>query len=562
MQTVNVGATTPAAQLVSAGQGTTLIANNDPLFTMWIGNSNAISASSGITTPSIPLSAGSSLVVDGKSDVFAIADPSATNAIQAIVIEGGLSFFQPFTELVVQGSTARVLIYSGVAMLGTLIGSWAAVAGVDIYGNAYPAGLNVVTQALINNATIVNASMASAIIAASQINQSTVFESTVTFDSTGGVLLMYTLTTSTSTLTALTTSWTAPAGSYTHGDVKVWGPGASGNGGVKNSYSGSGNGAGGFCETFSYPITPGFVYTTVVPQGGLGVATGVTGNSVTAATFDFTQLTGPSVRASGGDAAAGNPGGGIGGFPVVGDIGFNGGQGGAASNKSTSKSGGGGGAGGPGGQGGNGGQNGPAGSSPGGGHGGAGVGLNTNGIAGVVPGGGGSGAGYSNGPTLTSGPGGDARIVIVVNTVASTLVGAASPASGTDAAGNAYGAGFTGQINAFHPGSVPTVVETWQPVTLDSGWSAVADGLKYRLSSEGVVQVFGGVTHAAFTSGTAINASNPVPLVYRPTITRNIGGSGIPNRAGCEITAGGIFTALAGGVSCTETDVSGFYPLY
>lgn len=569
MQTVNVGTSTPAAQLVSAGQGTTLLANNDPAFTLWIGDSFAISANSGgalASTSSVPLTAGSSVVVDGKSDVFGIADPTATNPISVVVVEGGLSFFQPFTELIVQGATARILIYSGIAMLGTLIGSWAAVAGVDIYGNTYPQGLFVATSANINNATLINAILSSAQITASQITNSTIFESTITFDTVGGSLLMYTLTTTTVTLAALTTSWTAPAGTYTAGDVRVWAPGASGDGGGQGGspFAGSGGGAGGFAETTNYPLTPGTVYNVVIPKGGAAAPNGSLGADGIAATFDFGLLTGPSVRASGGDAATGPPQGGVGGFPVVGTIGFQGGNGGANSLKSTSKSGGGGGAGGPNGQGGNGGQNGPAGTSHGGGVGGAGVSLNQDGLAGATPGGGGSGCGYTTGGVGShhSGAGGDARITIVFNTASQVLVGAAAPQAGTDQFGNAFGAGFTGQITAFHPGSAPAVVETWQQVFLDGGWANVADGVKYRLNGDGTVQVFGAITHAAFTGAVNINATHIIPSVYWPTVTRNVGGAGIPNRAGCEITAAGIFVAEANGTSCTEVDLSGFYPLY
>jgi hypothetical protein len=561
VQIINVGTTIPAAQLISAGQGTTLIANNDPAFTLWIGDTFAINASStGGSTSAIPLSAGSTVVVDGKSDVFAIADPSATNSIQVILIEGGLSFFQPFTELIVQGSTARVLIYSGIAMLGTLIGSWAAVAGVDIYGNAYPAGLNVVTQAIVNNATIVNAAIGNAIINASSLNQGSVFESTITFDTAGGGLFMYSTTTTTVTLAALTPNWTAPAGNYTSGYVKLWGSGASGNGGVVGNYSGSGNGGGGYAENSQYPLTPGTVYQTVIPQGGLGVGTGNTGRTGGTCTFDTTNLTGPGVSATGGSVTSGSPGGGPGGLFVTGTVGFNGGKGGYTSFHPSSLSGGGGAAGGPGGQGGDGGQDGPAGISHGGGNGGEGAAENANGGHGAVPGGGGAGAGYAPSGSNTSGPGGDARITITYNTGVVTLMGAASPVAGTDASGNAFSAGFTGQIVAFHPGSSPAVVETPQTVTLDSGWTNV-NAIRYWLTPENTVKMFGSITHAAFTTGTNINSSNLLPSGYRPSKTWNIGGVGIPGRAAAEVTATGLLVAEPGTASCTECDIGGEYPL-
>lgn len=469
-----------------------------------------------------------------------------------------------FNTLIIEGSNSGIFIYNGTPGLGTLIGSWASVAGIDPYGNTYPQGLYVITAASIQNASIINATISNAQIVASQLNQSTVFESTVTFDTVAGQLFMYTLTTTTVTLTALTTSWTAPAGTYTAGDIRVWASAASGDGGGSGSepFSGAGGGGGGYAETTNYPLTPGTVYDVVVPQGGFGVASGTLGNDGGAATFDFTMLTGPSVRASGGTVGQFA---GVGGFPVVGAIGFQGGNGGANSLKSTSKSGGGGGAGGPGGQGGNGGQDGPAGTSHGGGVGGAGVSANTSGNRGAVPGGGGSGAGYTTGGigTLTSGPGGDAEITITFNTASEILVGALSPQAGTDQFGNAFAAGYTGLVTAFHPGSAPSVAETWQQVFLDGGWSNVNDGIKYRLNSDGTVQVFGAVTRGtAFTTGTPINSTHLIPSVYWPSVSRNIGGAGIPNRAGIEVTAAGEFVAEPNGVSCTEVDVSGFYPLY
>lgn len=468
-----------------------------------------------------------------------------------------------FNQLIIEGSNSGIFIYDGAPGLGTLIGSWAAVAGVDAYGNTYPQGLYVATSALINNATIVMALINQAQITASTVSQSAVFESTVTFDSNAGVLLMYTLTTITDTIPALTTSWTSPAGTYTSGYVRVWGSGASGNGGVVGDYSGAANGGGGYAENPAYPLTPSTNYTVAVAQGGFGIATGNTGKPGGTATFDVTQISGPSVSASGGKVTSGSPGGGIGGSMLVGTTGYNGGRGGITSFHPTSLAGGGGGAGGPGGPGGDGGQDGPGGVSHGGGKGGTGGTENGNGVAGTIPGGAGGGAGYATSGSNTSGPGGDGRITVVLNTATEVLVGAASPVAGTDALGNAYGAGFTGPTNAFHPGSNPTTVEVPQQVFLDGGWSNVGDGIKYWLGSDGMVHVFGAVTRGtAFTGAQVINSTHAIPSAYWPSVSRNIGGAGIPGRAGCEITAAGVFTAEANGTSCTEVDISGFYPLY
>jgi hypothetical protein len=131
------------------------------------------------------------------------------------------------------------------------------------------------------------------------------------------------------------------------------------------------------------------------------------------------------------------------------------------------------------------------------------------------------------------------------------------------------GSGFninTGFVHAADPTTGtspanPAASETWHTVTVDSGWT-VGRTLRYqRLAQRNMVYVEGALTHAAFTGATNINSSNPLPAQYRPTGSINIGGPGIPNRAGAEITSGGVFVAEANGVSCTEIDLNGIYPL-
>jgi hypothetical protein len=126
---------------------------------------------------------------------------------------------------------------------------------------------------------------------------------------------------------------------------------------------------------------------------------------------------------------------------------------------------------------------------------------------------------------------------------------------------------LAGSVTATDPTTgttaTPAQAETWHQVFLDGGWSNVNDGIKYRLNGDGTVQVFGAVTRGtAFTTGTPINSSHPIPSQYWPSVPRNVGCSGIPNRAGLEITTAGVLTAEANGVSCTECDPGGYYPLY
>ena len=105
-----------------------------------------------------------------------------------------------------------------------------------------------------------------------------------------------------------------------------------------------------------------------------------------------------------------------------------------------------------------------------------------------------------------------------------------------------------------------TGLETWQTVTLDAGWTAGV--ARYRLMPlQNTVFVSIALTHAAFTVNTNINNGTPVPAAYRPLSNVNISGPGIPNRAGGEITSTGVFVAIPNGVSCTECDITGWYPL-
>src|ERR1700744_4807683 len=127
---------------------------------------------------------------------------------------------QYFTTIIIQGTDNGVFIYNGAPASGSLIGSWAAQAGVDPFGNPYPAGINVF-QGLLNGVSISNSSLiASTIlqatingaqITASNIAGGTMTETVVTFDSGGGGLLSYSSSTTTVTLTnPNVTTWTSP----------------------------------------------------------------------------------------------------------------------------------------------------------------------------------------------------------------------------------------------------------------------------------------------------------------------------------------------------------------
>lgn len=442
-------------------------------------------------------------------------------------------------QLVIQGTNAGIFIYNGTPGIGTLVGSWSAVATVDPYGNPVPIGLNA-GNAYFTNATIIAGLISNALITTSQLNQSSLYESTVTFDSGGGNLLMYATTTTTITLPAGTATWTAPAVIST-ADIKCTGSAGSGAGGSKNNYGGEGGGGGEYAEYPAYPITPLTVYQTSIAGGGTSVANGHRGINGGSAIFDLTQISGPGVAANGGFGGAipTSRVGGNGGTGSAAPIHFNGGNGGNVPTNGTLGAAGGGGHGTAAGPGTNGSQFG-SGGTPGGG---AGGGTNINGGNGAIPGGGGGGAGFATGST-TSGTGGDGRIVITYQT-ASALIGAISPVTGTDSAGNAYGAGYTGQVQAFTPGSAPATAEVWHSLTplLTNAWTVRGGGYyaQYRMSADNMIEIVGELVHAAI-NGTSQFAT-ALPSAYWPA----------DNQDGVGYASAGVSGAIAVFLSTSGT---------
>jgi hypothetical protein len=106
--------------------------------------------------------------------------------------------------------------------------------------------------------------------------------------------------------------------------------------------------------------------------------------------------------------------------------------------------------------------------------------------------------------------------------------------------------------------------EGWHGMVCNGSWTLVR-GPYYQLQPNNTVLVVGAATHAAFTGTLQLSNTTIDSAVtnqgYWPNNTWNIGGPGIPGRAGCEITAGGIVIAVAGTATCTEVDISGIYPL-
>ena len=239
---------------------------------------------------------------------------------------------QYFTTIIIEGNTPQtgIFIYNGVPALGTLIGSWAAAAGTDAFGNPYPTGINV-TQGTLQSVSIISAILTSAIIQTSvisgstlnsnTINQGTINETTIIFDSGGGMLFGYTSSTSSTTQTAAGTyNWTSPLTGTAN--VSVIGAGAGGDGG-NASEGGNGGGGGGYGGEPNYAVNNAQVYSYTVGAGGGNSSTG--GGHGGDGTDSFFDLGGQGVYASGGK------GNGTAGIGLGNSVNFTGGTGGAVS---------------------------------------------------------------------------------------------------------------------------------------------------------------------------------------------------------------------------------------
>jgi hypothetical protein len=309
-------------------------------------------------------------------------------------------------QLVIQGTNAGLFIYNGTPTLGALIGSWASNAGVDPFGNPYPAGINVLAGSLqgvsVTNGVLIGGTIFNALVSASQIEGSemlggNITETTITFDTGGGNLFLYSTSTTTNTYTT-SQNISAPAASVPSMLVQVWGADAAGGGG-STAVGGEAGGGAEFASEPAYPnYNPGGTYAVNIGVAGVGANTGHAGTSGTRSSFDNT-----GVIAGGGLAGTGGVGG-LGGNISTNTIHFKGGNGGSNPSNFTSSAGGGGRAGSTG-AGGNGG-NPTANASPGfGGSAGTGIGgiVGSNGVVAATNGNGGnaggSGAGQGSGGT-------------------------------------------------------------------------------------------------------------------------------------------------------------------
>jgi hypothetical protein len=114
---------------------------------------------------------------------------------------------------------------------------------------------------------------------------------------------------------------------------------------------------------------------------------------------------------------------------------------------------------------------------------------------------------------VQAGSGADGKIIITYY-LSGVLQAALQPAAGTDAGGNAFAAGYTGPVQAVHPGSSPSVVETWQSLTpLPSG---LTGSVRYKLIAEASCLLVD--VNVIWSSGTAQTFTIPnFPAGYQPS---------------------------------------------
>ena len=151
----------------------------------------------------------------------------------------------------------------------------------------------------------------------------------------------------------------------------------------------------------------------------------------------------------------------------------------------------------------------------------------------------------------SSGAGG-AIIITAINN-SNVPVSNVQPYATTDEAGNQFAQGYTGPVVAFDPTKTTPgsfVPETWKPITLDSGWTAVAgQPPMYRILPHGSIEFSGAATHTAFSGTVNVNSSNPLSAPYRPVSNHYVRTSNGGTVADTYYTTTGVIQALGSGTT-------------
>lgn len=162
--------------------------------------------------------------------------------------------------------------------------------------------------------------------------------------------------------------------------------------------------------------------------------------------------------------------------------------------------------------------------------------------------------GHTGAGNQTAGNGSNGKVIVSYQS-STVMVGALSPVAGTDASGNAFGVGYTGNVQDFTPGANPATVETWHNFSYAGNWSTRTNyNGRYKLISEtNQVRVELSANNSGTVSGTS-QVTTAVPAAYRPAKAQPLPtawfGTGTPTASpACEMNTSGVinlFNAVAG----------------
>lgn len=240
--------------------------------------------------------------------------------------------------IVADGLSGQFLIYSGAPQTGNLIGSWSGVAGTDTHGNMYPAGLSVqqgvITGLDIDSTTITNSTFQGDVVANSTITNPSITggfatETVITFDQTGGQLLVYASSATTITQNTPGTYTFSVPSTTTSAKIECWAAGQGGDGGKTSLGGSAGNGGSYACEP-TYGLVSSSTVTYIVGAKGAGGGTGTSSHGGNGGDSLFGGVNG--VHAIGGGNQAN--------YGPFNSVNFTGGAGGPASGFSGGASGG------------------------------------------------------------------------------------------------------------------------------------------------------------------------------------------------------------------------------
>lgn len=335
--TLQITGTYSAVFLFPANSGAFLVVNGDPQNPVYIGDGPSVNANN--PSESIPILPGASVSFRGRpDDTYINGTPGVVSDVY--IIPGASGYFRPVSDLILQGINPGIFIYRPNVGYDNLVGAWAALAGVDQWGNPYGAGITLnqgtiqgisVTDGAILGTYLQSNNILAPSIGGAAISGGSILGTTIIQTANAGEILSYS-----SGLTVITLSasidWPVPAGVTV---AKVELVAGSGGGGANGALGGAGAGGGAeyACEP-NYPMVPGSFIKAIVGVGGTGANGKGTGSPGGISSFDNTIIANPGL---GGTPTSG----GLAGTGSINTIHNSGGQGGSGSSLGGGGSGGG-----------------------------------------------------------------------------------------------------------------------------------------------------------------------------------------------------------------------------